>query len=379
MTLLYDVWLSLVFGAGSKKPRAICSQYRDAKEFYEAYRSGAELPKFISEKNLVKLEKVSPEDAQTVLTECQQTGISVITLQHKNYPKRLLRIPDAPYVLYVKGDISVCDAPTVAVVGTRNPGDYGKNCARYISKELAQGNVTVVSGGAVGIDSISHTAALQEGGKTVCVLGGGINCNYLDKNRQLRQNITQSGAVISEYPPQFKPTKYSFVTRNRIISALSDGVLVIEAGENSGALTTARAAMKQSIPVLSVPGAMFSESFKGSNELIKQGAYAVFSAEDVFSALGINKPTTQATKNEEIQNEPSRQFLFEKPEPSVALSQNAALAYGAFEKEEMHISELREIAGISPQKILIALSELELNGIVVQSGGGKYRFNIESR
>lgn len=376
MNPVYDIWLSLVFGAGSKKPHTVCTVYTDAENFYRAFHCGCALPSFISEKNRLKLEKVTLEDAQTVLDECNKTGISVVTQKDVGYPKRLLSKADAPFLLYVRGDVSVCDAPCVAVVGTRNPGDYGENCAKYISRELASYSVTVVSGGAVGIDSVAHTSALNAGGKTVCVLGGGINCGYLDKNKQLRQEISQNGAVISEYPPQFKPTKYSFVTRNRIISALSDGVLVIEAGENSGALTTAKIAQKQSVPVFSVAGAMFSESFKGSNELIKQGAYAVFSADDVFSVLKIQKKPIVKRQTEflKIKEESSKQFLFEKPEPKMPLTSNALKLYRAFDEEEMSVSQLQEKVDFEPQKLLVALSELEINGVISPVGGRRYRF-----
>ncbi len=373
MSSLYDVWLQLVFGANSTKCEKLFTLFGSSEAAYRSITSGTSFPDFLTQKNIDKINSTDLSEARGILDTCRNSGIFTVSFYEKDYPSRLKSIKNRPFMLYCEGDIRILEQEfLISVVGTRHPGEYGENCAEYLSKELCKLGAVIVSGGALGIDSIAHMGALQNGAYTVCVLGCGINCSYLETNRTLREQIMQKGLVISEYPPDFKPTRYTFSDRNRIISGLSDATLVIEAGENSGALSTAAYAKKQGRKLFAVAGAMFSESFKGSNKLINEGATAVFSADDIFNAVPFRKRPLERTDIKE----PSKQFLFEKPDAPKTLSANALNVYRAFEQQEISVQTLSERVDLTPTGLMVALSELEINGIITALGGGKYRFEI---
>ena len=199
------------------------------------------------------------------------------------YPQLLKEIYDPPAVLYVDGQLpDVDNTLSIAMVGTRNATTSGKKLSYSIAFDLANSGVNVISGGALGIDSSAHSGALMAGGKTVCVLGCGINSNYLMSNASMRAQIAKTGAVVSEYPPDYQATKYTFPKRNRIISALSQGVLVVEAGEKSGALITASTALEQNKDIFAIPGNVTNAVAFGTNKLIKQGAKPITTAGDII-------------------------------------------------------------------------------------------------
>jgi len=204
----------------------------------------------------------------------------VLTLSDKTYPSRLRKIPDPPAKLYLKGsDLSLFNRPSIAVIGSRKNNDYGRNVTQKLVRELVENGFAIISGMARGIDTIAHEAALEAGGKTIAVLGSGIDVIYPRENGELYQMIQ---LVISEFPPGTKPLKENFPQRNRIVAGLANGVLVIEAAKRSGTLITARQAAEQGKDVFAVPGPITSPLSEGTAWLIKQGAKLVYSVNDIL-------------------------------------------------------------------------------------------------
>ena len=341
---------------------------------------------------------------------CEREGIAIVTPQDEDYPQLLKRIENFPAVLFVKGDLSFVNRSScVAVVGTRNPSGYGREAAKWIADGLVKAGVTVISGGALGVDSIAHTAAIEGGGKTVSVLGCGIGYDYLKENEALRQAIIQNGAVVSEYIPGSAASLTNFPMRNRIISGISRGIAVIEAGEKSGTLNTARHAKKQNRDIFVVPGDISSVSFVGSNKLIREGARSVFSANDILSyyaladkavseiekragtepfsgreafhakpkeykkdrqypkALSSCQPEEETNQHESVESEPRI-----APMPPDGISENAKKLYNLLSAGKSEIDELTRDSGLTVRDVLIALTELEMQGVAESLGGSRY-------
>ncbi|MBM3212563.1 DNA-protecting protein DprA, partial [Candidatus Poribacteria bacterium] len=222
---------------------------------------------------------------QKELELIQKYGCKVITIQDESYPVNLKAIYDPPPLIYVKGNIIPGDSLAVSVVGTRIATSYGKKAAEKFSSLLASRGITVVSGMAYGIDTAAHEGALSSGGRTIAVMGNGLSIIYPERNTNLFEKIAESGAVISEFPMATKPLKVNFPMRNRLISGISLGTLVVEAPKRSGALLTADFALDQGREVFAIPGQIFSETSAGTHDLIKQGAKLVDSIEDILEEL----------------------------------------------------------------------------------------------
>lgn len=216
------------------------------------------------------------------LEQADEMGVRIITREDAEYPKSLLAIHDPPLALYMRGELQSRDSKAIAVVGTRRPSYYGKDVAVRLSGQIAEAGYTVVSGLAAGIDTIAHRQALAMRGRTIAVIGSGLKHMYPASNSQLADEIAGSGAVLSEFPLDRKPDKTTFPIRNRIVTGLSTGVLVVEAGIRSGAMITARLAMEQGRNVFAVPGRIDSALSSGTNGLIKQGAKLVENIGDIL-------------------------------------------------------------------------------------------------
>ena len=219
---------------------------------------------------------------QGEIAECERLGVRLVVRGDAEYPEALLAIHDPPLVLYIRGELLSRDSKAVAVVGTRKPTHYGRETAARLSGQIAGAGYTVISGLAEGIDTIAHRQALAVRGRTIGVIGSGMKHMYPSSNRELAGEIVKSGAVISEFPLDRKPDKTTFPIRNRIVTGLSAGVLVVEAGIKSGAMITARLALEQGRDVFAVPGRIDSALSSGTNGLIKQGAKLVESAGDIL-------------------------------------------------------------------------------------------------
>ena len=282
-TIRYWIWLQSALLQGSRKIRMIYTKYGSPKIFYDLGLREWKASGMFSAGEINRLKGTDISISDEIINECNNLNYKIITPDSSEYPLRLLNIPDYPAVIYVWGDIGrIDDEVAVTIVGTRSESPYGKKAAYNISLGLAKAGALVISGGAVGVDITSHKGALVGGGKTIAVLGCGINTKYLTENESLRQVISEHGAVISEYPPGTPVTKAAFPIRNRILSALSLGTVVVEAASRSGSLITANFAVEQGRDVFAVPGSIESEYSRGTNKLIQDGAKPVLCALDIL-------------------------------------------------------------------------------------------------
>jgi DNA processing protein len=287
----------------------------------------------------------------------EKLAAKVITRWDGNYPQNLREIYDPPALLFVRGSIEPEDFKAVALVGTRNPTRYGLDMARQITRDLVRNGVAIISGLARGIDTECHKTALKEGGRTIGVLGCGLDVVYPRENRYLTDEIVESGAVISEFRPQIAPLATNFYRRNRIVSGLAKGVVVIEAAKNSGSLITAAHALDQNRDVFAVPGNVMSKRSEGPHHLIKQGAGLVESGEDIVNSLFQSEKTAMQAS------------LFEARDEAADLTDTARQVLEAIDPDPMPIDELCETLRMDAGKLSAILLELELSGLIRQYPG----------
>ena len=292
----------------------------------------------------------------------QTTEIRVTTLGEADYPEALRWIPEPPPVLYIWGTLRYEDSLAVAVVGSRKPSPYGQLVAQRLSTELAQYGFTVVSGLARGVDSLAHQGALQAGGRTIAVLGSGINVVYPPEHRRLYEAIHEQGAVVSEFPFDTKPDRWNFPRRNRIISGLTLGTLVVEASDQSGSLHTARHALEQGREVFAVPGRIDAPSSRGTNNLIKRGAKLVEGIDDMLEEF------PEAVRLAIRQRGPAPVPTDAAPMPT-DLTPEEARVLGLVPPEETHIEAIIHASQLPAQAVASILLTLELRGLVRQFPG----------
>lgn len=367
----YWIWLSSALGAAARVDE-ILSEFPNPQTLFEADRKTRILSGVFTKAQLERLEKASIKNAEVAVNTCARNHWSIVTPDDAVYPFQLRQIPDMPLVLYVDGDLSALNGKVVmGVVGTREPCRESRMIARKMSGDLAKAGVVIVSGGALGIDSCAHEGAISAGGKTVCVLGCGLGANYLMSNEPLRREISRNGAVITEYPPLSSPTRASFPERNRIISGLSHGVLVVEAGEKSGSLITARCANNQGRDVFAIPGSILSTAYMGANKLIKDGAKAVTCAMDVLENYETVYP--ERLKLSEIkETKEDIPVQTQKRKLSASLTGDKQKIYGLFSDEPIHPDELCAMSGLPVSAVITALMELEMDGLIEQTEGKNY-------
>ena len=287
-------------------------------------------------------------------------GIALVSLDDPSYPENLRLAEEAPDPIYVRGDLLPGDRVAVAIVGTRSPTSLGKLFAFDLAKELAAAGVTIVSGLALGIDTQAHLGALEAGGRTIACLGTAVDVTYPRTNADLFNEIPLHGALVSEYEPGTGAMPFRFPRRNRIIAGLSLGVVVVEAGEKSGALITAGWALKHDRPVMAVPGSPRSRVSAGTNRLIQDGAYLVTSAQDVLSFLGQEGEYVPECREDGVPR--GRALTFEE---GAVLRE---VQKGALSADQI----VDRLNGFSPGKVVSLLSSLEVRGIVEKAAGGKY-------
>jgi DNA processing protein len=300
--------------------------------------------------------KVAWDKAEEQLKLVEKNQVEVVTFKDENYPEDLKSIYDPPPFLFVKGEIKKEDRNAVAIVGCRSASVYGKRITERIGRELAKNGVTVVSGLARGIDSIAHLSVLKEGGRTLAVFGSGLDVIYPPENKKLTEEIVSSGAIISEFFLGTKPEAPNFPRRNRLISGLSLGVVIVEAGAKSGALLTAGCALEQNREVFAIPGNLDSKNSEGTNALIKQGAKLVTRVEDILEELKI---TLRGDKSSAVQ---TKQDLS-------GLSETEQNIYKFISDEPSHIDKIASQASVGVPQALSSLLSLELKGWVKQLSG----------
>ncbi len=298
------------------------------------------------------------EEINKDIKALERIGARVITRWDDRYPHILREIYDPPALLFVRGELDPDNHRAVAIVGTRNPTRYGIDMARSITRDLVRAGVTIVSGLARGIDTACHRAALDEGGRTVGVLGCGVDKSYPRENKELTDEIARTGAVITEFRPGVPPLATNFYRRNRIVSGLTRGVVVVEAGRKSGSLITAAHALDQNREVFAVPGNVMNLRTKGPHQLLKEGAGLVESGEDIVEALfSTEHPAVQQPQ------------LFTRSAAAHELSEPEERVLEAIDPDPIHIDIICESTGMDVAELAGILLDLELKGLIRQNPG----------
>ncbi len=290
-------------------------------------------------------------------------NVKIVTYRDESYPQQLLNVYDRPPYIYVRGNLNNEDI-NIAIVGSRAASTYGKYTTERISRDLALQGVTVVSGMARGIDSSAHRGAITAHGRTVAILGSGLDVIYPPENKKLFADIIENGAVISEFPMGTPPRSTNFPARNRIISGMSYGVVIVEAGEKSGSLITARLALEQGREVFAVPGSIDSAGSRGTNKLIKQGAKLIENTEDILEEI-----LPQIEQRKPLKGFSTPETLNASSPRVEKLNAVEQKLYDLVSPKRMHIDDLISLTGFSSADILSALTTMELKGIVRQHPG----------
>lgn len=393
----YLIWLQLSIGTG-RAIKPILDYFGSAENLYNSNYVERKLCPKITDKMLDKIEKTPIEKADEVIEICKKHNWDIITFDDENYPQKLKEIYDPPAVLYVDGKMPDIDGTlSISIVGTRKPSNYAKSVARIISKGLARCNTVIVSGGALGIDSSAHIGALECNGITVAVMGCGLGSNYLISNEELRQKIAEHGAIISEFPPFTRATRYTFPQRNRIISGLADGVFVAEAGTKSGSLITANFAASQNRDIFATAASIFDQRFVGTNKLIADGAVPVVAVESVIShytekykaldmskLASVDKLLNDEYKERDLTPEQDEEITFENiekhrdnrtqiDEKSRQLVGDEKAVFNAMDDDFKDVESIANVAGLDVNSVLVALTMLELDGLCEPGIGKRYR------
>lgn len=401
---LYWLWVQQSFGTAYDISQII-SYFGSAKALYESDEAELNSCPLLKRKTATrkKLLNKSLSGCEETVATCKKYGVHILTPESEYYPKSVLEIPDYPAVLFVRGDVTALQKkPAFAVIGSRTPSQYGAHSARTIVSGLVKDeDALIVSGGALGIDSVAHKAAIESGGKTVLVTGTGFGSDYLPSNRELRKAVSQNGALVSEYPPLTPVGEKTFPQRNRIVSAMSKAVVIIEAAARSGTFSTARHASRQGRDLFVLPGDIESGNFEGSNQLLVEGARPVFSHVDVLSCYFPDKYKKESViqksgnpfpnineeyelgkkalkkgkaegkiphpkkKTEEIKEN------IEKNLPQT-ISKNAEIVYNIMSDGALTLDKIAAVSKLETKKVLACLTELELEGLIEADGPNVY-------
>jgi DNA processing protein len=359
--LRYWVGFNLIKGIGPIRLRALVEHFGSVQTAWECSDAALRASRLLDERTLASVITTRKScDLDAELRMLDRLGIQVITLDSTDYPPLLRQIPDPPTVLYIKGALLPTDSAALAVVGTRKATAYGKQIAETLVTALAASGVTIVSGLAHGIDTVAHQAALQAGGRTLAILPNGLDTVYPPENRALAEQILDRGALITEHPLRETAEKSHFAPRNRIISGISLGVLVVEAGEKSGALITADLALNQGRNVFAVPGNVVSAASQGTNSLIQSGAKMALTAADILDELRLDPTLVHAADALERQ----RREPAPLPVSLEAVSDDEARIVACLSDEPLHIDLVANAAGLPVAQVTAALWLLVARGLV---------------
>lgn len=421
--VLYWLWLSLAVSPGQACGDILLSHFNENPEqIYKATKEDYLAIGKLSEETIEKLQNKSLKEAEEIKLYCEKNNIGILTLDNVLYPKRLYRIPRKPFLLYYKGSLpDIDDNVLIATVGTRRITDYGRRQAYTLGYDLARGGAIVVSGMAKGIDAMCHRGALDAGGHTIAVLGCEIDRAYPYEHKELMNEISLHGTVITEFKPFSEPNAYHFPIRNRIISGLCQGTLVIEADSKSGALITAKEAHIQGRDVFALPGMVGEKNSNGTNKLIQDGAIPVVCAEDILKEyefffphkIHINKIAYYRTgynigaEKQKVASSPSIPYTKSYAKKTAINEGNTATAVLEKQKQSAEKHEIKEQIkqkqepinldgihreiyeliltkesisadeicrhGFSISKVMTSLTILEMKGYVISLAGGRYK------
>ncbi len=354
----YDVWFSLVKVSPKIKLKLI-NDFHDTEKIW--YYSVHDKKVEYFNKNLMNLLNNAWDKSKiaNIKRNLEINEIKTVNYQQDEYPIKLKNYEDAPFILFYKGNIMpLNEGYNISIVGSRKYSNYGKDVTKIICRDLCANNINVISGMARGIDTFSHESCLRNDGYTCAVLGSGLDIVYPKENYKIFNEIVRKGCVISEFVPGTPPYAYNFPLRNRIISALSDIIIVIEAGDKSGSLITANLALEQGKDVMAVPGSIFSAESKGTNKLIKDGAFPLTCSNDIFNLVGIEM------KNQKDKIE--------------SCSKNGIHSglYGIINDSPLHINDIIKITNIDIKQLYEVLFEMQMkNEILCLSGNYYVRVN----
>ncbi|MBO5892625.1 MAG: DNA-processing protein DprA [Oscillospiraceae bacterium] len=402
--LVHWIWLAARPGLNDREKVAVLEYFSDPEAAFYAPAEAFGKVEGLSSRAVAALADKNLSGAEEILQQCSEKQIHICTYRDGAYPAKLKNIPDPPVVLYYKGVLPDLDGhPVIGVVGTRECSGYGISTAQRLGYQIAACGAVVVSGAAKGIDTAAMTGAMTAGGKVVGVLGSGVDVVYPASARQLYRDTEQAGCLVSEFPPGTAPLKWNFPKRNRIISGLSCGILVVEAPEESGALITARQAAEQGRDVFVVPGNIDMPSFTGSNALLREGAIMAGSGWDVVGEYQTQYPD-KVHKNIELPENvehsmpkvaqkpasPAEKKTFDRRKEKITVDKKASCAYSDVDsyrpaspdeavlleklgKDTWQIDELIAGAGLPTGKILSLLTLLEIKGVVERLQGQQVR------
>ena len=363
--LKYWLGFSRIYSIGSVQLRRLLDHFGSIKHCWHASPGDLIGVEGIPQKTMEKFheEKKNLDSLEKLEEEILKKDIRVITWEDENYPEYLKQIYDPPMVLFVKGDLNRCNMQKcLAVVGSRRSSHYIKEILKKIIRELRGMDITIVSGMALGVDSCAHNAAIENDIPTIAILGSGFDNIYPAKNKDLFKKISETnGAVISEYFPDTQPLPMRFPRRNRIISGLSQGTLVAEAGLNSGALITASLTLEQGRELLCIPGMVTNPNTEGIHKLIKEGAAVVTEAKDILDHLGWINIKTNKNTNSNIE---------------LKLLDNEKKIYEILDLEPMSFDDLINQSKLTVEELMSTLTSMELSGIITQMPGQNFVKNI---
>jgi len=392
------IWFQLLFGIGTRRAHLMLEYFPDPANILEGIEKRGQVLSMLRADELAVWQETLHR-AEEVKRRTLRKGCEIITPDHPFYPPLLQNIHAKPAALYVKGDLSCLrDSLVIAMVGTRKFTEYGRDAGKKLAEELAACGVVVVSGLAKGIDSICHTAALKAGGKSIGILGCGIDVDYPKDSAPLKRNLVENGAVVSEYPLGNEPKPSHFPMRNRLISGMSDGTIVVEADMKSGSLLTATHALEQNRELFAIPGSIFSVREQGTHKLLRQGAKLTESALDIFEEFSYRSypnlypermPENPLYKSgEDGQSQEKRESappqvpllgqpvenLQPAPKPALpeALSAVAHTVYGQLDKAPKTVDSIAAGAALQVEKVQSALTELEIYGLIMGYPGRRF-------
>ena len=358
--LYYWIALRLTFGIGNINYKNLLNRFGSPEKIFSAHPEELGNVEGVTARTVESILNFKHRDEiDRELELIANNELTIITFNSTAYPETLKYIYDPPPYLYVQGELKQEDMIAIAVVGSRYPSEYGKKTTEHITSALAAKGITIISGLARGIDSCAHRAALKRGGRTIAVLGCGIDVLYPPENKRLFAEIVASGAVVSEYPLGTEPSSYNFPARNRIISGLSAGVLVTEATQKSGSLITARLALEQGKDVFAVPGNIYSPKSRGTHDLIKSGAKLVENVADILDEMPMALTADDSIGEQKIQAVP-------------LLDAETKKIFMLMDKETVHIDTLIEQSGLSSSHLSSILLNLELDGFIKQLPGKRF-------
>lgn len=397
--LRYWLWLQKALGEGAYI-KHILEDFSSVKALYDANIIEWKMSPNLTQKQINKLETTDINSVDEIIYACQNNNWQIIDYEDEKYPQRLREIYNPPCVLYVDGELPDIDSlVTIAVVGTRKASEYAVKATHLMSRGITECGAVVVSGGALGVDTYAHKGALAAGGKTIAVLGCGLGASYLSENKQLRDEIKKNGALVTAYPPFTRASRTTFPMRNRIISGLSLGVLVVEAGVKSGSLITANFANEQGRDVFAIPASVLSEDFAGTNKLIDDGAMVATNPAHIisvyaqrFDTVDLSKARTMSQlmaddKDKSANVEPcedklsfdnlekGREKRLNREDKARSLNADMKTVYNSLSEQFVHIDNIIEKTGMTPAKVSSALIQLEVLDLVQSATGKRFKLS----